>query len=687
MVPASVVISTTTLAGATTIVDDGLGNLSGDYLDTNLQNTIDYTTGDWVLNFSSAPVAAANNITILFIVVGNGSPIMGINHFEDETTGLATMTVEDQKRMCTFNTTTDVFDPVNTVSQTFFYVVDPLDTATNPATITLPWTKIAPYSITISDGSANTIKDVPGLFPAGGFTSAVNLNNVGGSAINYTTGDLTLNFAAYGAPTSKDKPVTLSITLTLQGDYFNCTNTNFFHFTNWKANDSTSAYLYLTNNIDRITLFDGTNLSRPAFPIYIDDLYDQANGIVHALDVKVYKGRLLIFRPTITGNILEGQAIRWSSLFYTYGTNLILPFDFVADVAGHGGLKDVPTADWIINSEFLRDAIVLFLQRSTWLLRFTGSEADPLRLDQINTSRNANAPYGSLNYDSTVTAMGTKGLIECDGVNVERYDNQVIDLYTDIDNDNFAQCIGARDDIFNQSWMLYPSEARTTGNNFSDKAIIYNFLEKTFATYNINLSCIGVENTFQDITWADFASGSGAWPAGYTWADCNFTWDKFIMQNLTPEIYGGDQNGYVYLLNAGETDHNVHIDVNVASKRWNPFLQQTGERCRVGYIDIYYLINAAITLKIDLYTNNSVNPTKTMYLTCDGPESDDYAWQRLYCNLQGEFIKMNISSPYLYPDSVNLEQDDPIPNDGTWQIIGIIVWAAPAGRLTPGVIV
>lgn len=700
VVPLSIEITTTTIAGATTIVDDGLGNLSGDFLDTG--SFIDYTTGDWNLIFTS-PVVNLTDIIAIYIQVGAGSPIMGINYFDNEDTGNDIMTVEDQRRMAIFNAVTKLFDPIQCFDQDFFTVTSAVAVTTGP--ITLPFTDIAPFSVTISDG-INTIVDIPGTYPNGTFTTSATLNAPNTSTINYATGVITITHAAYGVLV----PVVLHIMADLQGDYFTGGDNDFFKFANWKANGSLPSYEYLTNNKDQITLFDGTCLSRPNFPIYNDQIaggatlvegatyYPNFNGVASTLDIKVYKKRLLIFRPKVftyatfdhtlapSGTIIEGPIVRYSSEFYTFGTNIIIPFDFVADISGHGGLADAPTPDWIVSAEFLRDAIVIFFQKSTWLFRFTSSSFDPFRFDQINSSRNSNAPYGSIEYDGNTTSMGTKGLIACDGVNVDRYDLSIVDQYTDINNDNFIQCNSVRDDILNQSWMTYPSVKRDVSNRFSDKAIIYNFLEGNFATYQINLTTLGIENTYQDITWASFATGSGVWTEGLTWQEANFTWNKYTAQNLTPQVFGGDQNGFVYIMNVTETDNGGHIDVQVRSKRWNPFIQ-TGERCRFGYIDFYYQKNPDVTLQIDIFGNNSKSPDLTKYLTMDGPANDDFAWKRLFVNLQGEFIRIEISTPFLPAETINVDQTEDIPNNGTFLISGIIVWAMPAGRLVPGVLI
>lgn len=683
IVAGSVTLTALTAGGLKTCTDDGAGTFVGTLAGAN--SLINYTTGVWNLNSTSnianpKPIMAKYTYTPGLLGTSAATPIMGINVWINEANNSDTMTVQDQKRMAVYNATTKLFDPVSTFSQVNFQTV--VADGTGPFTITTGFTNLAPYSVTLSNGTSTIQDDGIGGFLHNGnaLPDATNFANT--TTINYTTGVITLNLVA-GAAAS------YTVTGSLQGDYFTGGNTNFFNFTNWKPNDTLSGLLYLTNNKDRITTFDGTNLARPPFIIRDFDIIPHTNGIVTTSDVKVYKNRLLLLRPTVnifssptsstvSGTVIEAQVIRYSSQFYTFGVNTIIPFDFVADVTGHGGTSEAPTADWIIAGEFLRDAIVMFLQKSTWLFRFTGSAFDPFTWQQINSSRTSNAVYGSLAYDNNATSMGTKGLISCDGTNVDRYDIAVIDQFTDIDNDNFIQCIARRDDIRNQSWMIYPSKERGTANDFSDKAIIYNFLENAFATYKINLSTIGLATTFEDITWSSFAPGSGSWVAGKTWVECNFTWNNALSQNLAPEVYGGDQNGYVYTLNVTETDNGTHIDTNLTSNRWNPFIQD-GQRCRFGYIDIYYQINPDVTLVVEIFVNNSTAPNLVKHLVMDGPEDNDFAWKRIQVNMQGEFIRMNITTPVL---NAGLENED--QNNGSFLISGIILWAQPAGRLVPG---
>ena len=78
--------------------------------------------------------------------------------------------------------------------------------------------------------------------------------------------------------------------------------------------------------------------------------------------------------------------------------------------------------------------------------------------------------------------------------------------------------------------------------------------------------------------------------------------------------------------------------------------------------------------------NNSNTLALSNTLTFDGPASNDWAWKRLFVNLTGEFLQIEINSQIgTNPNGT------PIYNmAGSFKILGMILYAAPAGRLTPG---
>lgn len=687
----------------------GVGNVAwstGGATDLAAAGTINFATGAWTITTVGA-VAANIPITIQYNYVPTGlttpvnNPIMGIVLHQDQTQNTQKLFVVDTRRASRWDPSSQSFVPIQSFQQTI-WAGNGDATATTTTNLPLRWTNIAPYSVSITAVFAaitRTITDVPTSSIAGGFTTDGELNALGTSSIDYANGTVTINWTA---------PMPLGsylvITASVQGDYFTGDNTNFFKFTNWQTIDSEPSYLYMTNNFDYVTLFDGTNLSRPPFAITSANtirnttngaiLYPKANDFATTLDIKVYKNRLLFIRPTLLNQTPDAQSIRWSQL-----GNVTFPkgqFNFVADVAGNGGELSAPTGDWIQCAEFLRDVLTVFFQNSTWLFRFTGNTKDLFRFDKISGAKSTSAPYGSVEYDDRTTSMGAKGLIQCDGVSVARYDEAIIDYVQNINQNFFKQCFAQRFDNFNHTWMLFPTQEDE--NTTSNQALIYNFLENTWALFGPSLgflvqtptalntlSCLGLGSTVADLTWDNFAVGTSFFSGqGQTWSQATYGWNSFQNQDLSPALLGGDQNGFVYTMMDGATDNPgpatsnqaYGVPTRVLTKRLNPFIAQ-GVKARFGYLDVYYEVNADVKATFKFYLNNSSDSSISFLFTFDGKEDEEFAWKRIYIGAVAEFLRIEINS-------IIDEEEGTLNTAGPFKILGMILYASQAGRLTPG---
>lgn len=438
--------------------------------------------------------------------------------------------------------------------------------------------------------------------------------------------------------------------------------TNFFNWTNWQPTSAATPKLWMCNNKDAVTSYDGTNANQPT--ITIDG---SGTTITTALDVKVYKQRLLLIRPTLSSGGVQNQSIYWSAQFD--------PTTWRVDLAGQGGFLTAPTGDIIQSAEFVRDDLIVFFTKSTWVFRFTGIQAQPFQWIKLNDSKSTNAPYGSISYDERCTSVGNTGLIACDGVNVQRYDIPIIDYYeNNFSIQYYGQTFAQRYDNLNQGWMLYVSNETPFSlvggiAPGSDSALVYNFAENTWSTYSFSfpLTCLGTFYRPSGTTWAALAQA---------WEDTDIPWNAFNVQKSSPILLAGGIDGKVYfvddetqVLDAGNT-----IVADIKTTRWNPLID-LGQKVQFGYIDIYYYVasvdsSSPVTTNINFYVDNSNNVAATRTLTFDGPTGSEYYFKRIYLNLIGEFIQ--------------LEFEQPSSSDSSYfQFVGFIIWVRPAGRLTP----
>lgn len=650
--PFSGTISNAPLIPGTLTITDGtetftsnttepVGTLTGSLGGTG---SITWASGSYSVTFNSS-VTATTPIFGSYAFTAS-RPIMGIKNWVNSLNDQISLIVFDTRRMCIFNEGTQVFDPINSVQD----FVGLGNGGTGPYTFTLGFINIVPNTFSLIAGGITATDDGIGNLSGSGVAA--------GSTIDYSNGDITINFSAGNSSQFVE-------TYKVNGDYFSGTFQNFFNVTNWNApgeygGTDHADCSYITNNVDRITLFDGTHLSRPIFPITQANKTSFTNDITTCLDIDVFKNRLLLQRPSIVGKTFpEGPSIRFSAV--------LNPLNFVADVAGNGGIEEAPTSDWIFASEFLRDQMVVFFRNSTWLFRFTGLANQPFRWDRLNFSKSTDCPYGSIAYDERVTSIGSKGLIACDGVNVQRYDLPIIDFFlNDIDYTFISQCYSLRFDNTNQTWTLYPDLENDAGK--SNKILVYNFLENTWSKYDIPLSVIGLYKITSDAVWEDFPDTS--------WSEADFTWNSYLLQSATPNLLGGSHEGNVYQMDFEDTDYDastdtqVTYDCDITSTLWNPFAT-IGTMVQFGYIDIYYQCDSEITLDITFYLNGTELPgvQRQVVLKQTDVASPNQLnnWQRIYINVSAQFLQMQINSQ----------------SEGNFKILGMILWAKSDGRLVP----
>ena len=703
-------------------------------------------------------------------------PVMGIMQYQNESNGTVKLVVATTRNAYLYLPSTSpnggTFSPLTTIggpNSTFWQgtVVNATGapvTQAIPGTLDTFWQNLVPLTsapstpilITATDLITNTtvgtIAD-NGTILTGG-TGIFTSNN---GTIVYATGKITLNITI-PANTTYNLILKLAATTTvagqLTGDYFTGDITNFFNWTNWQPTSSltsqSTSYLYMINNKDPLTIFDGTNLARPI--LYTDSTYSSHNFyIITALDVKTYANRLILLRPTTTESpsTPANQDIAYSARFN--------PFNFVGDIAGNGGAISAATGDTIISGEFLRDNLIVAFSNSTWTFQVTGLTEPPFIFRKISVARSAQCPYASVPYDERVTNLGNTGFYATDGVNVQRYDLSIIDFYeNEINQKYYNQNFSQRYDNINQTWMFYPSRTNEffalTGLPASDKTLIYNYLENTWATYENSypMTCMGFFYVPQGTTWADLPQ---------PWQDTDEAWNDYDFQSSGRMLLGGDLNGNIYQLddatsvldgmkspvaeliatgnggqnysgttvyhpiiagtfvptdgiesfvdvgdgtltgsaggsgtinyatgawtlhfNAGVANATpitsnysagASFNIDVKTTRWNPFMQ-TGQKTQFGYIDVFYSSASVnplnpIAITLNFYVDNSNDVVAKRTLTLDGPKNSPYAWKRIYCNLTGEFIQITF---------------DPTENS-YFEILGFVLWARPAGRLTP----
>lgn len=344
----------------------------------------------------------------------------------------------------------------------------------------------------------------------------------------------------------------------IPGTTWTGTNSDFFWSTNYWVDDADDKIFWVTNTLsqtgDPIRYTDGAIWVN--FAPTIDAGGDK---LQQALMILPFRSRLLAL------NTLEGpnkatatayrQRIRWAAIGNPFSdvSAIVTTVNVDAwrdDKRGQGGFLDIPTSEDIIAAGFVRDNLVIFCERSTWQLRYTGNQIAPFQIEKVNTELGAESTFSAVAFDTSLVGIGDKGVVECDSFKSIRFDEKIIDLvWKQIQNKNQGakRVHGIRDIPKKLAYWTYPNVGDKV--TFPNRRLVYNYENNSWAIFTDSLTTLGNFQPFVSRTWANTKK-----PA--PWSTQNYTWVS--QQGIQPQIVGGNQQGFVEIL-----DYQVNNDISL----------------------------------------------------------------------------------------------------------------------------
>lgn len=324
----------------------------------------------------------------------------------------------------------------------------------------------------------------------------------------------------------------------ITGTTWTGTNSDFFWSTNWWVDGSNNGLTWVTNFSgvagDPIRYTNGTTWTTLA-----PNLDAGATTQLHQCRCLIpFRSRLLAL------NTFEGASLALSTQYaqrirYSAIGSPITATAWESDSRGKGGFIDIPTAQAITSVGFIRDNLVVFCERSTWLLRYTGIKLAPFQVEKVNTELGTDSPFSIVNFDTEVLAAADKGMVACDSFKTSRIDEDKIPdtVIRSFNNDNSGRLRvhGARDYINRMAYWTYPDQQLDP--TFPNRRLVYNYEDGNWAIYRDNYTALGIYQDPNDETWASSPD---------TWAESVRTWGS--LQSNQPEIVGGTQKGFVLIL-------------------------------------------------------------------------------------------------------------------------------------------
>lgn len=461
-------------------------------------------------------------------------------------------------------------------------------------------------------------------------------------------------------------------------DYFWCTNF--------------AGSLWTTNNVDPIRFWNGSTTQgwNDQTPPLDSTTPTPTTYLLGALIVIPYKG-VLVALNTQEGGFGSptnyAQRARWCQRGTPYVTingsnppsaNTVVPptpFQtqdnaWVSDVLGKGGFIDADTTEKIVGAAIIKDILLVFFQRSTWRLTYTGNQVLPFIWERLNTQYGAESTFSTIPFDDACLAFSRFGYIASDTNSVRRIDEKIPDqtfFQTEFGSTlkNLQRIHGIRDFYRQTAYWAYP--AANTNSATNNRVLAYNYLDGSFARFNQSFRCFGYYQTFDDRRWQDMP---------VPWENENTAWNGAGTQNSFPNIVAANvSTGDVYTvydLDDVAQDDDTNFGFNITTKQFNPYLQE-GHRCRLQYVDIYCSRTNDGKITVDLYTDDNQDvPIITRTVNLDTVNNAKYV--RVFFGAIGRIHQLVLR----LSDS---QIDDPQEGTAQFELQGLVIWTKKEGRI------
>ena len=330
----------------------------------------------------------------------------------------------------------------------------------------------------------------------------------------------------------------------IPGTTWSGTDSDFFWSTNYWQDAANNRLFWVTNNVANVSnpirYSNGSSWTSFAPPL---DSTGTPSLLLQCLILIPFRSRLVAFNTfegvSYGSGLRYANRIRWSTI-----GSPITSDSWFDDVQGKGGFLDMPTSQSIVGVGFVRDNLVIYCERSTWQLRYTGRSIQPFVVEKVNTELGAESTFSMVAFDEALVGIGDKGIVSCDSFSSQRIDPKIPDFVFNINNENNGpkRVQGYRDFVQKVCFFNYPTPREGyDSNKFPDYRLLYNYDEASWAIMKDSFTCLGPFQPVDSPRWQDVLEA---------WEDLNYAW--ISRSALLPTVSAGNQQGYIMQITNNE---------------------------------------------------------------------------------------------------------------------------------------
>lgn len=323
-------------------------------------------------------------------------------------------------------------------------------------------------------------------------------------------------------------------------------DSQFYWGSTYRGLDASDRFLFVTNfnTADLIKYWNGANWTNFSPAVNASNIMVSARLIVPfhnhlvALNVIEYDG---------ANNISYPNRMR-----YSQNGSPVAVDAWREDAVGKGSYNDAPTSEQIITCEFIKDRLIVYFERSTWELVWTGNTAFPFIWQQINSELGAESTFSVITFDKFILGIGDVGVHSCNGSNVDRIDDKIPQEVFNISNQNDGvyRVYGIRDYYNEMVYWTFPS--LNPNNTYPNRVLVYNYIANTWSFNDDSITAFGYFQDQDNVEWQDDSN---------TWAESLEPWADAELRARTKQIVAGNQQGYIFLVDADNSRNAMGLQI------------------------------------------------------------------------------------------------------------------------------
>lgn len=326
-------------------------------------------------------------------------------------------------------------------------------------------------------------------------------------------------------------------------------NTDFVWHTNYRGINVYDNILFVTNfnTTDHIRYWDSNQWAtlRPAYLAAANHFIETARIIVP------FKDRLLLLNTVesvAAVNRSYPQRCRYCANGSPFAANA-----WREDIPGQGDLIDAPIKEQIISAQLFKDRLIVFFEKSTWEIVYTGNHLVPFVWQKINSELGVESTFSTVLFDKAILGVGDVGLHACTGTNVERIDSKIPDEVFAFHNDNIAmtRIQGIRDYYTEQVYWTIPSSPETV-SIFPTKVLVFNYQTNSWAYNDDTITAFGYKQHQNDLTWQDTIA---------QWQGMDMNWNSGVFETAFKYVVAGNQQGWTFVIRADEARNGQSLQI------------------------------------------------------------------------------------------------------------------------------